>query len=89
MGNKPIKRFSAGLLNVAVWRNKGTSRYGEESVFHTVSISRGYKSQGEFKSTGSLRPEDLGTVRELLQQAEDYLNNPSPEMEEEIMEEVI
>ena len=89
MGNKPIKRFSAGLLNVAVWRNKGTSRYGEESVFHTVSISRGYKSQGEFKSTGSLRPEDLGTVRELLQQAEDYLNNPSSEMEEEIMEEVI
>ena len=89
MGNKPVKRFSAGLLNVAVWRNKGTSRYGDESVFHTVSISRGYKSQGEFKSTGSLRPEDLGAVRELLQQAEDYLNNPSPEMEEEIMEEVI
>ena len=89
MGNQPIKRFSAGLLSVAVWRNKGTSRYGEESVFHTVSISRGYKSQGEFKSTGSLRPEDLGAVRELLQQAEDFLNNPSPEMEEEIIEEVL
>ena len=84
MGNQPIKRFSVGLLNVAVWRNKGTSRYGEETVFHTVSISRGYKSQGEFKSTGSLRPEDLGTVRELLEQAESYLNNPEPEMEQEI-----
>jgi len=69
MGNKPIKRFSVGLLNVAIWRNKGTSRYGEESVFHTVSISRGYKSNGEFKSTGSLMPEDLATVRELLEQA--------------------
>ena len=89
MGNKPVKRFSAGLLNVAVWRNKGTSRYGEESVFHTVSISRGYKSQGEFKSTGSLRPEDLGTARDLLQQAEDFLNSGSSEMEEEIVEEVL
>ena len=88
MGNKPIKRFSAGLLNVAVWRNMGTSRYGEETVFNTVSISRGYKSQGEFKSTGSLRPEDLGTVRELLQQAEEFLNNPNPEMEQEIIEEI-
>ena len=89
MNNKPIKRFSQGLLSVAVWRNKGTSRYGEESVFNTVSISRGYKSQGEFKSTNSLRPEDLGTVRELLQQAEDYLNESHPEMEGEIIEEVI
>ena len=89
MGNQPIKRFSQGLLNVAIWRNKGTSRYGEESVFHTVSISRGYKSQGEFKSTNSLRPEDLGAARELLEQAENYLNNPDPEMEEEIVEEVI
>ena len=88
MGNQPIKRFSQGLLNVAVWRNKGTSRYGEESVFHTVSVSRGYKSNGEFKSTGSLRPEDLGVVKELLEQAENFLNEPSPEMEAEIIEEV-
>ena len=90
MGNKPIKRFSQGLLSVAVWRNIGTSRYGEESVFHTISVSRGYKDKsGEFKSSNSLRPEDLGTVRELLQQAENFLNESSPEMEEEIIEEVI
>ena len=90
MGNKPIKRFSQGLLNVAIWKNIGTSRYGGESVFHTISISRGYKDKsGEFKSSNSLRPEDLSVVREMLSQAENFLNEIPAEMEEEIIEEVI
>ena len=87
-GNKPIKRFTDRLLSVAVWRNKGISRYGGESVFHTVSISRGYKDKsGEFKSSNSLRPEDLPAVRELITQAEHFLNEP--ELEDELLEEVI
>lgn len=90
MSNKPIKRFSQGLLNVAIWKNIGTNRYGGESVFHTVSISRGYKDKnGEFKSSNSLRPEDLPVVRELIAQAEKFLNEPEPELEDEMLEEVI
>ena len=87
-GNKPIKRFTDRLLSVAIWRNKGINRYGGESVFHTVSISRGYKDKsGEFKSSNSLRPEDLPAVRELITQAESFLNEP--ELEDEMLEEVI
>ena len=90
MGNKPIKRFSDRLLSVAVWKNKGTSRDGEETEFHTVSVSRSYKDRnGEFKNTNSLRPDDLSSVRDLLQQAEEFLNGDSPEMEEELAEEVL
>ena len=90
MGNKPIKRFSDRLLSVCVWKNKGISRDGEETEFHTVSVSRSYKDRnGEFKNTNSLRPDDLPAVRELLQQAENFLNESSTEMEEEILEEII
>lgn len=90
MGNAPIKRFSDRLLSVAVWKNKGTSRDGEETEFHTVSVSRSYKDRnGEFKNTNSLRPDDLPALRELLTQAEDFLNGDASEMEEEIVEEVL
>ena len=90
MGNKPIKRFSDRLLSVCIWKNKGTSRDGEETEFHTVSVSSSYKDRnGEFKNTNSLRPDDLPALRELLTQAEDFLNSDSAEMEEELVEEVL
>ena len=90
MGNKPIKRFSDRLLSVCIWKNKGTSRDGEDTEFHTVSVSRGYKDRnGEFKNTNSLRPDDLPALRELLTQAEDFLNEGASEMEDEIIEEVL
>ena len=90
MGNKPIKRFSDRLLSVAVWKNKGTGRDGEETEFHTVSVSRSYKDRnGEFKNTNSLRPDDLSAVRDLLTQAEEFLNGNASEMEDEIVEEVL
>ncbi len=89
MGNGPIKKFNDRLLSVCIWKNKGTDRYGQENEFHTVSISRGYKDkEGNFKSSNSLRPEDLSSVRELLTQAEEFLNGDSPELEEEIIEEI-
>ena len=90
MGNKPVKRFSDRLLSVCIWKNKGTSRDGEETEFHTVSVSRGYKDRnGEFKNTNSLRPDDLSAVRDLLTQAEEFLNGNASEMEDEIVEEVL
>jgi hypothetical protein len=86
MGNKPIKKFNDRLLSVAVWKNKGTNSYGEETEFHTVSISRGYKDRnGEFKSTHSLRPDDLPAVRDLLTQAEDFLNGNTPETADDVL----
>lgn len=89
MGNKPVKRFSDRLLNVAVWKNKVN---GSDAEFHTLSISRGYKKDGEFKSTNSLRPEDIPSVIELLKQAESYIdsvNSGSAEATEEDEEEVL
>lgn len=89
MGNGPIKKFNDRLLSVCIWKNKGTDRYGQENEFHTVSISRGYKDKdGNFKSSNSLRPDDLPSVKELITQAEEFLNGTSSEMEDEIIEEI-
>ena len=89
MGNKPVKRFSDRLLNVAVWKNKVN---GSDAEFHTLSISRGYKKDGEFKSTNSLRPEDIPSVIDLLKQAENYIdsvNSGGTDTSEESTEEVL
>ena len=86
MGNQPIKKFNAGLLSVCIWKNEVTTRFGGKHEFRTVSVSRGYKDKsGEFKSSNSFRPEDLGAIKELLTEAEDFLNGDSREMEEEIV----
>ena len=86
MGNQPIKKFNDRLLSVCIWKNEGTTKYGQKSEFNTVSVSRGYKDKsGEFKSSNSFRPEDLGAIKSLLEQAEDFLNGDSREMEEEII----
>ena len=75
VNNPPIKKFKSRLLSVAVWKNKGTNSFGETSEFHTVSIQRGYKDKNdEFKSTASLRPQDLPEIKELLTQVEQFLN---------------
>ncbi len=74
-GNKPIKKFrAAGVLSVAVWENTGTSkRTGEPVKFHTISTDRRYKNKdGEWKSTGTLRINDIPKMVLLLQKAYEY-----------------
>ena len=85
MGNGPIKKFNDRLLSVCIWKNSARDRHGQESEFYTVSVSRGYKDRdGNFKSSTPFRPEDLGSMRELIAQAEEFLGDCSGLEEEPI-----
>jgi hypothetical protein len=66
---KPIRKYKAGTLEVAVWRNEGTSE-NEEFSFNTFSFNRSFKDKnGEWKTTTILRREDLPKLRILLDEA--------------------
>jgi hypothetical protein len=67
---KPIKKFSAGSLQLAIWENEGK----EGTVFHTISFDKRYKDNDEWKSSNSLKPNDLPKAIALFQKAFDFLS---------------
>lgn len=74
-GGTPEKRFSTGAINATVWKNNGTSKKtGEEVEFRTVSLQRRYMDKdGTWKSTNSLRINDLPKASLVLQKAYEHL----------------
>lgn len=73
-GNVPEKRFSTGALVATVWQNQGVGKTGEDVSYRTVSFQRRYKDpSGEWKSTSTLRINDLPKASLVLQKAYEYL----------------
>ena len=93
MTEQPEKKFSTGSLSATIWQNKGKSRNGEEVSFRTVSFQRRYRDKnGEWKTTNTLRTNDLPKASLVLQKAYEYLvlkgiedNNIEESVEEVVM----
>jgi len=94
-GNKPEKKFSTGAIVATVWKNNGTSkRDGSQVEFRTIQLDRHYKDKdGTWKSTSSLRVNDLPKAALVLNKAYEYLvlrEQSSPQSGDlEIEEEII
>ncbi len=95
-GNQPEKKFSTGVISATVWKNNGTSKKdGSQVEFKTITLQRRYKDkEGNWKSTNSLRLNDLPKASLVLNKAYEYLtlrddqNSPSSgevDFEEEIV----
>lgn len=66
MANAPVKKFEMGHgVQVSIWLNR--SNNGES--WHTVSISRVYKSESGYKDTQTFRRDDLLFVAEAAHMA--------------------
>ena len=65
----PKAKFNVGAVQVAVWENEGK----EGRVYNTVSIDKRYKDGEEWKSTSSLRVDELPKAVLALQKAYEYL----------------
>lgn len=80
--NQPVKNFKAGYVSVAVWPNTTKE---DHRVFHTVTLERSYKDKesGEWRSTPSLRKQDLLSTARLLCQAYDFMQTKDTAPEEE------
>jgi hypothetical protein len=76
----PVKKFSVGAIQVAVWENEGK----EGNRFNTVSFDKRYKDKSnEWKSSSSMKLNDLPKAILALQKAFEYLALKEPEQSNE------
>ncbi len=74
----PVKKFSVGGVQVAVWQNE--TKQGKS--FTTVSIDRRYKDKEEWKSSNSFPVNDLPKAIFALQEAYKFLVLTESEIKE-------
>ncbi len=73
----PIKKFSVGGVQVAIWENEGK----EGTQFNSVSLDRRYMDkEGNWQSTNSLKKNDLPKAILALQKAYEYITLKEPEI---------
>ena len=71
---KPVKKFVAGTIQAAIWRNAIQVSGGNDGVMMTVSLERRYKDrEGNWQSSGSLRVNDVPKAVMLLNKAYEFL----------------
>jgi len=74
-GNQPEKKFSTGVISATVWKNSTTSKKdGSPVEYRTITLQRRYADKdGTWKSTNSLRINDLPKASLVLNKAYEYL----------------
>ena len=71
--NIPEKKFRAGPISATVWKNHGI-KDGQATEYNTVSFERAYKDKdGNWKTTNSLRINDLPKAAVVLTKAYEEL----------------
>ena len=58
MPNQPMAKVRVGSVEVALWENKDDKK----GTWHSVTLQRHYKSEGEWKNTNSFRLSDLKDI---------------------------
>ena len=72
--NLPEKKFTTGVITATIWKNKAQTKDGKATFYHTISLQRRYTDkEGNWKSTGSLRVNDLPKASLVLNKAYEYL----------------
>ena len=72
---KPVQQFKVGGIQVAIWRNE--SKEGQE--FSSISMDKRYKVGEEWRSTTSLKANDLPKAILALQKAYEFLSVKDPQ----------
>jgi hypothetical protein len=77
--NKPVKKFQAGGICAALWQNKMTLKDGRHIETLSVSLDRRYKdSDGEWKSSSSLKENDIPKAMLVLAKAYEFMTAGDP-----------
>ncbi len=72
---KPVKKFKAGAIDAAVWRNANIqTKDGGEIATYSVSLERRYKDKaGEWKGTNLFRMNDIPKASLVLVKAYEFI----------------
>ena len=93
--NTPEKKFRAGAVSATIWQNNGQNKEGQPTEYRTISLDRNYKDkEGNWKSTNSMRINDLPRASLVLNEAYRYIllkemQNGAVDAPEDINEEVV
>ena len=72
----PIKKFAVGGIEVAIWENQGN----EGNSYCSVSFDKRYKDKNdEWKSSSSLKANDIPKAVLALEKAYEFLSLKKPE----------
>lgn len=78
--NKPVKKFKAGAVSAALWKNVTALKTGNEIETMSLTLDRRYKDRdGIWKNSSSLRLNDLPKAMLVLSKAYEYLVTKSDE----------
>ena len=89
-GNKPVRKFQAGGISAALWKNTTALKNGSEMESLAVTLDRRYKdNDGMWKSSGSFRMNDLPKAILVLGKAYDFLTSGSNENGDAVVEEEV
>ena len=71
---KPDNKFKAGAVTATVWANEMNDRQGNKFSVYTVAFARNYKDRdGNWKSTNSVRVNDIPKLQLVAQETYEYL----------------
>jgi len=71
---KQINKFKAGAVIADVWANEMKDRQDNKFSVYTIAFERNYKDRdGNWKSTNSMRVNDIPKLRLVAQEAYEYL----------------
>lgn len=74
--NGPVKKFMAGAVSAALWSHTTTLKDGRSLDLLSVSLDRRYKdSDGEWKSTGSFKENDIPKAMLVLAKAYEFMTS--------------
>ncbi len=72
--NQPEKKFSTGAIQATIWKNEIKKDNADPASYRTISLSRRYKDkEGSWKSTSSMRVNDLPKASLVLQKAYEFI----------------
>jgi hypothetical protein len=72
-GAKPVHKIRSGAIEVAIW-----AKAGEKGSFYSVTMSRSYKKDDEWKHADSFSGDDVIVLSKLLDMAATWMiSNPA------------
>ena len=67
--NRPVQRFRSGSVSASIWKNEPTSG----GNFYSVTFSRSYRQDEEWKNADSFGARDLLDLRRVIGSAEQFI----------------
>ena len=71
--NKPVKEFKAGMIKASVWENVKKKDNGEEYKTFSITLTKSYKVDEEWKTTNSFQYNEVPKAVIVMKEAYKFI----------------